>query len=106
MLRTSYFLGNRLLGSSNQLPWWSDTQQVCRSDARLCPSCGDIWARIQVAGMEWACSHHTCNRCRTVHGSLGEPGSFLHPWQRNFGHLPREVLIYEIQLRILNFTKE
>lgn len=97
----TYFLGGRLLAQGPSV-WWSHTEDQRRSLAYFCPSCGEIWARMWLARGPWDLVHRTCERCGpTTSEPLGEPGSFFHPWrQPPIDNLPRELLLYEANLRL------
>lgn len=98
----SYFLGNRLLGSTIAYHKWSDTEVMRESEAMFCPVCGEIWGRIVES---LATSWHTTTRECQRHGRPDQDsaGSFIAPWRTTFGELPPEVLRYEAQLRLDRF---
>ena len=99
----SYFLGNRLLGTSIAKPAWTDSEGSDHSLLMMCPVCGEVWGRVHYDfGIGW----HAVTRNCIKHQTIGdEAGSFIHPWRKTFRELPPEVLAYELQLR-LNREKE
>lgn len=102
---THYFLGNRLIGTSRQLPAWSDIALESDHQLFVCPTCGEAWGRVttEVDGAEWLPVRRPCAR----HSWLGEPGgSFIAPWRTTFVELPPEVLLYELNIRLDQFEKE
>lgn len=100
-MQVAYFLGNKLLAQTDIIPWWSDTDLAISSLAYLCPTCGEVWARVAIRDAAWTAAAHHCERCAGPRSYLlGEPGSFIHPWLRATSHFPREVLIHEVLLRI------
>ena len=99
---THYFLGTRLLGVSPHLPWWSDSERTCTSQALLCPTCGEVWGRIAVAGLPWQAITRGCK----LHPYLADiGGTFIAPWRRQFEELPPEVLRYEFDIRVNQLEK-
>lgn len=103
-MSASYFLGNRLLGTSPRHPYWDDTMFASASLAFLCPTCGDTWGRVMVPGLEWLPIRRGCRQhpwCEEV------GGSFIPPWRQGCPvELPPEVLRYELQLRLAQFPEE
>jgi len=99
MMPAMYFLGNRLLGTSNDLPRWDEKQVNHQNHALFCPTCGEVWGRItdtRVAG--WFAVTRNCSK----HGD----GSFIAPWRILFEELPPEVLHYELQIRLNKYEVE
>ena len=93
-----YFLGNKLLGTSERLHRWEDSRVHHQNVAHFCPTCGEVWGRIidsQVAG--WFAQTNLCAK----HGG----GSFISPWRSSFEELPPEVLQYELQIRLDQFER-
>lgn len=93
-----YFLGNRLLGTSPDLPRWEDYKVHHNNVAHFCPSCGEVWGRVmdsRLAG--WFPQITPCAK----HGN----GSFISAWRNTFEELPPEVLHYELLLRLEKFDK-
>lgn len=74
----------------------------------LCPHCGEVWARVEVAGSRWGAIIASCDG----HGPLPEspfPGGILIPgFPELAGDLPPAVLEYEFQqaLRAYNLENE
>lgn len=102
--RVHYFLGSRLLGSSPSLPMWDDATPSHFSTAYLCPTCGEVWARIAVeGGQEWHPIKAFCPKHSDYFGRPG--GSFIHPWRKTYWELPQEVLKYELQLLLDRLEK-
>jgi hypothetical protein len=99
----SYFLGNRLLGTSPKQAMWDDTTPLAGNEAMFCPTCGEVWGRVLI----WERSpwHTTTRNCAKHPTCLDSPGSFIASWRTTFEELPPEVLAYELQLR-LNREKE
>lgn len=90
-----YFLGTRLLASTNVLPKWTESQVELFSNAYFCPHCGDVWARVVVDGRQ----HNPLTVPCSKHGN----GSFIFPWRQGCpSELPPEVLLYEFNLRLNN----
>lgn len=103
---THYFLGNRLLGTSRQLPAWADTQLLTENNlAFICPRCGEVWGRVTIDGIEpeWLPVRRGCVR-HPWSDAVG--GSFIAPWRTTFAELPPEVLLYELNIRLDQFEKE
>lgn len=98
MAETLYFLGQRLLATSQQSPAWSDTDPTSPSLAYICPTCGDLWGRVQVPGQEWLPVKTPCKLHSRDHDNPGS--SFIFPWKKGVADLPPEVLNYEILLRL------
>lgn len=91
-----YFLGQKLLGSSNLYPKWSEDKPLQGSSAYFCSTCGEIWARIV---NDKATYHQALIVACAKHGN----GSFILPWRQGCpSELPPEVLLYEFNLRLNN----
>lgn len=102
---THYFLGNRLLGTSRQLPAWADHDTDTASQVLVCPTCGEAWGRIavEVKGSEWLPVRRGCAK----HPWGDKVGaSFIAGWRQTFAELPPEVLLYELNIRLDQFEKE
>jgi hypothetical protein len=106
-VKASYFLGNRLLGTST----FESANCLPHSEALFCKTCGDIWGRIYVEGSDWDVRAVPCS----LHTPLGVsdwsavPGSFLRSeisvYQMSvmfraaaLEHLPMPVLAREIAI--------
>ncbi len=98
-----YFLGNQYLGSA-PIVYWSDAQLTAASLLHVCPTCGEVWARVLNDPEDWVPLRSPCRR----HPAFGnhEPGSFIFPWLTRLDALPPEVLRYEAILRLERFKDE
>jgi hypothetical protein len=103
-MSAAYFLGSRLLAVS-QVPFlWDDTREAEVSQLYLCPTCGEVWARVAVTDTRWVAHRQGCIRHPSFGSDVG--GSFIQPWRRNISDLPEEVLQYELAIRLVNYPKE
>lgn len=109
MPATHYFLGNRLLGSTNQLQWWTDSKPDAPSRVFVCPLCGDAWARVLTEGQNWmpvvlVCAKHPPEPEYRYLGSR-IPGSLIPPWRVPLEQFPLPVLRREVVLRYEHLKK-
>lgn len=88
-MQALYFLRNKLLGEGVYFNW-DDATPCHHSVAFLCPTCGDLWGRVQLPGRPWHAATIPCAQ----HGG----GSFIFPWRRRFHEFPATVLSYELSL--------
>lgn len=94
-----YFLGNRLIGSSQNSPMWSDTSVQETNVGLMCDTCGETWARIiNTRAARWTFQMRLCEK----HGN----GSFIAAWANQFEELPPEVLQYELLLRLNKYEAD
>jgi len=93
----TYFLGNRILGSS-PLKWWDDTTLSRASWVLVCPTCGDSWARVVDNPSDWLPVRMGCHKHPWATSDVG--GSFIFSWLQRIDALPPEVLRYEFELRM------
>lgn len=98
-MTTLYFLGTRLLASSDAAPWWSDDQPLAGSIAYTCPTCGDTWGRVAFLS-GWLPVRAGCPKHPWPHAD--QPGgSFIAPWRQGCpAELPPEILRYELSIRL------
>lgn len=104
----SYFLGSRLLGTSQRAAMRKDDQHYDWNVALFCQTCGDIWGRIIVTGAKgWFSENRWCARHANDPAcwSRDSAGSFIASWRRTFSELPPEVLEYEAKLRLERFEE-
>lgn len=94
----SFFLNNRLLGTSKRPYQWTDLpgHYSDRSIALLCPTCGELWGRIAVPGGNWLAQQAYCHLHPPFPEYVG--GSFIPSWRQTYRDHPHEVLIYEFLL--------
>lgn len=91
-----YFLGTRLLGSTEQPQTWDGVYRS-RSIAYFCPKCGDIWGRIVIDSKDWmvltvGCEWHP-------EWSFYPGGSFIRSWNPRWPQeLPEAVLRREFAI--------
>lgn len=96
-----YFLGQRLLASTDLPRMWDDTREARNSEAFLCPTCGELWGRIFIPGGKWMAQHVGCARHP---GSDYEVGAtFIHAWRYTLEDLPYDVLAYELAIRLAKY---
>ena len=93
----SYFLGNRLLGTTTATPLWDDTTFIQSSQVFVCPTCGEAWGRIAMEGREWLPVRRGCPKHPWTE-DIG--GTFLPAWRRRLDDFPPEVVVYEFHLRL------
>ena len=98
-----FWYGSTLVGTANYLPDWADDRGASvTSQCFVCPTCGEVWGRIQVEGKEWLPLRRGCAK----HDWLDVGGSFLPPWVTSLSLFPREVLLREFLLRYQHATKD
>ncbi len=99
--KVHYFLGSRLLATTSIPPMWDDATIDHASTAYICPTCGEVWARVMIEGSEWHPIKAACQK----HHFLRSGGYFLAPWRKTCWELPQEVLMYELQLLLDRYDK-
>lgn len=99
-----YFLGTRLVAVSSQPPLWDNLRVAEVSQLFLCPTCGEVWARIAIPDARWVAQHIGCRQHPSMGYDVG--GSFIPAWRQNLRDLPIEVLQYELALRLANYPQE
>lgn len=97
-MSASYFLGPRLVAVSSQSPLWDDHREAGVSQAFLCPTCGEVWARIVVPNTRWMAVHAGCRKHPQHQDDVG--GTFIRPWRHDLRDLPAEILAYELDIRL------
>lgn len=99
---THYFLGSRLLGSSPLKAFWQEAQPIAASIAYICPTCGDLWARVAQPTGEWMPLRAGCREHPYLH-PVG--GSFIPPWRHTFTEFPQAVLEYEFDIHFNHYQR-
>lgn len=90
LLTAHYFLGSRLLGST-QLPQTWDGVEPSRSLAYFCHKCGDIWGRVAIDNRDWMVLTVGCQKHPEWVWYPG--GSFIRSWNyRALHEFPPEIL--------------
>ena len=97
-----YFLGTRYLGQAS-IKYWDDTKLSSESWLLVCPTCGDVWARVADSPTDWLPLRMACRKHSFSTTEVG--GSFIPVWLTHIDALPPEVLRYEAQLRLEKFDE-
>jgi hypothetical protein len=99
-----YMLHNRVIAHEPYgRPMWDEVREMGQSAAFVCPTCGDLWARIIIPTAEWLPVRAGCRHHPWIH-PVG--GSFIFPWRKTYQDLPVEVLTYEFLLHHDHYLKE
>lgn len=97
-----FFLGNQLI-ASGPAPDVDDRCWPWISTAYLCPKCGDIWARVVVEGTRWTSTTAACPRPGHEPGAEytgHDAGSFFGVYKHYLLDCPRDLLLYEFNIRL------
>lgn len=109
MPSASYFLGSRFLGQSS----FPSPTSVPSSEAFICTSCGETWARIVVAeARHWYVNAHPCPKHRptgvadwsTIPGALTLDDPTIVRESRALRNLPLEAVRAEFVAHLNHFT--
>jgi len=93
-----YFLGSRLLGSTEALQTW-DGACTASSMAYFCHNCGDVWGRVVIPNKRWMAVSAACPKCPTWNARL--PGSFMFSWHHTqLNEFPPQVVQREFDLHM------
>jgi hypothetical protein len=106
--RAEFFVQGRYLGSGLVEEQFHGTAGVCRPRSKVfvCPTCGDLWARIVVEGAKHFPLSHPCEKheARGFYDMI--PGSVYEPWETKLLEAyPRELLLRETKLHIDHWRK-
>lgn len=101
-MTTHYFLGTRLLASTPTPARWNDHDPIAGPTMLVCPTCGEIWARVVTDHGEWLPIRAGCPLHPYLH-PVG--GSFIAPWRHTFNEFPQAVLEYEFDLHFNHYLR-